>query len=195
MRSRKKKITIVIFLLMVVCHSAFSQQVAVKTNLLYDAATTPNLGLEVGLDKKHTVQVFYGLNPWKFDHGEDQKFVKHWVVNPEFRHWFCHRFNGSFLGIHAFGGQFNAYGVKPPFGWWDELRDYRHEGWFVGGGIAYGYQWVISRHWNFEASIGVGAAYIGYEKFNCGECGAKVDDGHKVYIGPTKAALSFLYMF
>ena len=172
-----------------------AQQVALKTNLLYDATTTPNIGMEIGIDKKHTIQAFYGLNPWKFGHGEDQKFVKHWVVNPEFRYWFCHRFNGSFVGIHAFGGQYNAYGIKPPFGWWDELEHYRHEGWFVGGGIAYGYQWVLSRHWNFEASIGVGAAYITYDSFNCGICGAKIGDGDKIYVGPTKAALSILYMF
>ena len=172
-----------------------AQQVALKTNLLYDATTTPNLGLEVGVDKKHTLQVFYGLNPWKFGHDSDEKFLKHWVINPEFRYWFCHRFNGSFLGIHAFGGQYDAFGFKPPFGWWDELKDYRHEGWFVGGGIAYGYQWVLSRHWNFEACLGVGVAYITYDKFNCGVCGAKIGDGDKFYIGPTKAALSLLYMF
>lgn len=193
--SFKKSMALSIILLIFCMCRVSAQQVALKTNLLYDAATTPNIGLEVGIDKKHTMQVFYGLNPWKFGSGEDEKFVKHWVVNPEFRYWFCHRFNGSFLGIHAFGGQYDAYGIKPPFGWWDELKDYRHEGWFVGGGIAYGYQWVLSRHWNFEASIGVGAAYITYDKFNCGICGAKIDDGHKIYIGPTKLALSLLYMF
>ena len=82
-----------------------------------------------------------------------------------------------------------------PFNWWNELKDYRFQGWYAGGGIAYGYQWVMSRHWNFEASLGVGAAYVYYDKFGCAECGKKIDDGHKVYIGPTKAALSLLYMF
>lgn len=191
----KKKMVLSIILLISCTCPVIAQQVALKTNLLYDATTTPNIGMEIGIDKKHTIQAFYGLNPWKFGHGEDQKFVKHWVVNPEFRYWFCHRFNGSFVGIHAFGGQYNAYGVKPPFGWWDELEKYRHEGWFVGGGVAYGYQWVLSRHWNFEASVGVGAAYIYYDKYNCEVCGPKIDDGNKIYIGPTKLALSLLYMF
>ena len=45
------------------------------------------------------------------------------------------------------------------------------------------------------ASIGVGAAYITYDSFNCGICGAKIGDGDKIYVGPTKAALSILYMF
>jgi len=174
---------------------ATAQQVALKTNLLYDATTTPNIGMEIGINKKHTFQVFYGINPWKFGHGDDQKFLKHWVVNPEFRHWFCQRFNGSFLGIHAFGGQFNAYGFKPPFGWWDEIENNRFQGGFVGGGVSYGYQWILGRHWNLEAAIGVGAAYIWYDKYGCGACESKTDDGHKWYVGPTKIALSIMYMF
>lgn len=44
-------------------HEARAQQVALKTNLLYDVSTTPNIGLEVGTGKKHSFQVFYGLNP------------------------------------------------------------------------------------------------------------------------------------
>ena len=172
-----------------------AQQVALKTNLLYDAATTPNLGLEFGVNKKHTFQVFYGLNPWKMGSGDDRKYIKHWVVNPEFRHWFCHRFNGSFVGVHAFGGQFDAANVKLPFGMYKGLRDHRYEGWYVGGGVSYGYQWVLGRHWNFEASVGVGVAYIDYDKYGCGVCGRKIDDGHTWYVGPTKAALSILYMF
>ena len=174
------------------CHA---QQVALKTNILYDATATPNIGMEIGVNKKHTFQVFYGLHPWKFGSDDSKKFLKHWVVNPEWRHWFCHRFNGSFLGIHAFGGEYNASRVKMPFGWWKELRDNRFEGWFAGGGVSYGYQWVMSKHWNFEASVGVGVAYIEYDKYGCGDCGKKLDDGHKIYVGPTKLALSLMYIF
>jgi len=190
------KLVIATAVLVFVCTSqVHAQQVALKTNLLYDATATPNLGLEVGVGKKHSVQVFYGLHPWKFGEGSDQKFLKHWVLNPEWRHWFCHRFNGSFVGIHAFGGQFNAANIKTPFGWWKELEDHRIEGWFIGGGISYGYQWILSRHWNLEAAIGIGAAYIDYDKFGCGICGKKLDDGDKIYVGPTKLALSLMYLF
>lgn len=41
--------------------------------LLYDATTTYNIGFEVGLKVRSTLNVVYGLNPWKFDsdrHGE-----------------------------------------------------------------------------------------------------------------------------
>jgi hypothetical protein len=174
---------------------AEAQQVALKNNLLYDAAMTPNLGLEIGVGKKHTMQLFYGLHPWSFGHGDDQKYLKHWVVNPEWRYWTCHRFNGTFVGVHAFGGEYMAANIKMPLGWWKELRDHRFEGWYAGGGVSCGYQWVMSKHWNFEAAIGLGAAYIEYDKFKCGTCERKIDDGHKIYVGPTKAALSLMYMF
>lgn len=197
MKHLKPKLLAIVMACLALCPfaDARGQQVALKTNLLYDATTTPNLGLEMGVGKKHSLQLFYGLNPWKFNHGQNRTYLKHWVLNPEYRYWFCHRFNGSFLGIHAFGGEFDARNVDLPFGLWDDLKDHRHEGWFVGGGVSYGYQWVLSRHWNFEAAIGIGAAYIDYEKFSCGTCGKKVDDGDKVYVGPTKAALSLVYLF
>ena len=56
-------------------------QIAVKTNLLYDATTTPNLGVEAAVSPKSTLNLVYGLNPWKFNsdtHGERK--VKHWVL-------------------------------------------------------------------------------------------------------------------
>lgn len=172
--------------------NAQSGQVALKTNLLYDATTTPNLGLEVTTGRKQSAQVFYGLNPWKFDNG---KKIRHWLINPEYRWWFCHTMNGSFIGVHALGGEFNAGGVKLPFNAWPELEDHRYEGWYVGGGVSYGYQWPLSKHWNFEAAVGVGYVYIDYKKFECGECGTEKFDGHKNYFGPTKLALSLMYLF
>ncbi|MBQ8657089.1 MAG: DUF3575 domain-containing protein [Prevotella sp.] len=187
--------TATVIMLFVSVTKTNAQQVAVKTNLLYDATATPNLGVEIGLSPRETFQVFYGLHPWKFGHGDDQKYIKHWVVNPEYRYWFCHRFNGSFVGLHGFGGQFDAANVHLPFGLFPGVRDNRYEGWYVGAGVSYGYQWVLSRHWNFEASVGVGVAYLDYDKYGCGICGRKLDDGHKWYVGPTKAALSLLYMF
>ena len=189
------KTSLLLALMCLPLSSARAQQVALKTNLLYDAATTPNIGLEMGVGKKHSVQLFYGLNPWKFGHDTDMKYLKHWVLNPEYRYWFCHRFNGSFVGVHAFGGEYDAKSIHMPFGWWQELRKYRFQGWFAGAGVSYGYQWVLSRHWNFEAAIGVGAAYIDYDKYCWKNCDKKLDDGHKIYVGPTKAALSLMYMF
>ena len=49
----------------------YAQTVAIKTNALYWATTTPNIGVELSLNNKHTAQLFYGLNPWEQSGGSD----------------------------------------------------------------------------------------------------------------------------
>ena len=189
-----RHILISAFLVIVAAVPALSQNVAVKTNALYWATTTPNIGVEASMCKKHSVQLINSKNQRKEKDGDKTSF-RNWVLNPEYRYWFCEAFNGWFVGAHLNGGQFNVASIDMPFGLFDELKDHRYEGWFAGGGISAGYQWVMSKHWNLEASLGIGYDYIKYDKFKCGECGEKLFSGHKNYFGPTKLALSVLYIF
>lgn len=178
-------------------------QLAVKSNLLYDATTTPNLGLEYAISQKSSINLVYGLNPWEFDSEKDAKMAKHWSVTPEYRWWLCSVFNGHFFGIHAMGGEFNASNISIPlpggFVAGENLvkgvKDSRYQGGFAGGGITYGYQYILSRHWNLEAEIGVGYDYVWYDQYRCGDCGGKISHGHTNYVGITKLGVSFLYLF
>lgn len=183
---------------------ASAQEFAVKTNLAYDAMTTPNIGVEVGLPGRSTVNVVYGLNPWSFGSNDNGKRkAKHWVVQPEYRWWHCSKFNGSFVGVHALGGQLNASNVNlpvPGFFFNGEnlqkgVKNYRYEASYAGAGVTYGYQWILGRHWNFEAEIGAGYIHAWYKKFDCDECGRKVGNGGTNYLGLTKIGLSILYIF
>lgn len=168
-----------------------AQQVVLKNNLLYDATTTPNLSLEFGTGRKTTFDVQVGLNPFKFDNNSK---LKHILVQPEFRYWTCERFNGWFFAAHALGGRFNVGNVKLPFDMMKDLQEHRYEGWFLGGGLGIGYQWVLSRRWSLEAELGGGYVYIDYDKFKCAECGMRVKGADKNYWGVTKAALSLIYV-
>lgn len=179
-------------------------QVAVKSNLLFDAMTTPNLGMEVSVGKKNTFQIFYGLNPWTFHSSKGERKAKHWVAMPELRWWTCSKFNGHFLGVHLMGGQLNASNVDIPalpgmFFAGDDIlrgvRDSRYQAWFAGGGLTYGYQWILGRHWNVEAEIGVGYDHIWYDRYPCYKCGARIDSGESNYAGITKLGVSLLYIF
>ena len=76
-------------------------QVAVKTNVAIDAVAIPNLGVEVGLSKKLTVDLPFYYNPWKYS---DNKMLKLVMVQPELRYWLCDKFNGHFFGFHLMGG-------------------------------------------------------------------------------------------
>lgn len=178
-------------------------EIAVKTNIVYDATTTPNLGIEVESGTKNTIQLFYGINPWKFNTSNSYRQLKHWVLMPEYRWWTCSNFNGFFYGVHIMGGQFNAANVNIPipgfFLHGDNIgkgvRNTRYEGVFAGFGMSYGYQWILTHHLNFEASLGVGYDHVWYNRYRCYKCGSKISGGQSNYIGVTKVALSLLYLF
>lgn len=184
----KKKIFI--FTLLVFSLSAYSQKVTIKNNLLYDALLTPNLGMEFEVGKKATLDVNGGYNPFTFSN--NRKF-KHWMVQPEVRYWTCESFNGMFFGLHGHGGEFNISGLKLPFGIFPKWKDRRFEGYFYGGGLSFGYQWILSDRWNLETSLGVGYARIHYDEYECKECGPKLGSHIYNYVGLTKLTLSFIY--
>lgn len=200
------KLTRTLLLLLVLFEgiATLQAQVSVKTNLLYGATTTPNLGVEAAIGHKQTIQLFYGLNAWEFDSkSKGTRQAKHWLLMPEYRWWTCTVFNGWFVGVHAMGGEFNAGNVNLPlpgafFGGDNlqkEVRDYRYEGKYLGGGITGGYQWILGRHWNLEAELGLGYDHIWYDKYPCAECGTRLDKSSTNYLGITKLGLSILYLF
>ncbi len=191
-----KRMTIMTMALLCV-QVALAQKAALKSNLLYDATTTINLGLELALSPKWTLDLSSNYNGWTFS---DNRKWKHWMVQPEARYWFCNKMQGHFIGLHAMGGQYNMGNIDLDFNFlgtnFSKLKDYRYEGWAVGAGLAYGYAWTLSKHWNLEAEIGLGWAYTRYDKFECKNCGEKVEsDKSHHYVGPSKAAVNLVYVF
>lgn len=176
------------------CVSA--QKVALKTNLLYDALLTPDLGLEVKVAPQWTLELTGNLNAWNVN---DRRW-RQWSAQPEARFWFCRAFSGHFIGVHALGGQYNFGNLPFNFKFlgtdFRQLRDSRLQGWMAGAGLAYGYSWILDKHWNLEAELGIGWLYTRYDKYPCGICGTKIESGttHN-YFGPTKAALNLIYVF
>ncbi len=175
---------------------AHAQDVAVKTNFISDAAASPNIGIELGLAPKWSLDVSGQGNFWTI---KGHKW-KHWLVQPETRYWLCDRFAGHFFGVEAHGGQYNVghFNLNLDMLGTDfrKLKDHRYQGWFVGGGITYGYAWILGKHWNLEAEIGLGYSYTKYDSFECKGCGKKVEAGKTHhYWGPTKAALNLVYIF
>lgn len=110
--------------------------------------------------------------------------MRFWFVQPEVKYWFCEKFEGHFVGLHLHGAQF--------FGGFKEKR---YDGYLAGGGLSYGYNWILSPHWNLEAAIGLGYAYIWYKESDRIYCEKCHEDKHKNYFGPTQAAVSLVYIF
>ena len=148
----KRAFILLFFMLGCLVIESKAQKIAVKSNLLYDATTTMNLGLEFGLARKWTLDIPVNYNPWKPDNG---RRLRHWGVQPEVRYWFCESFNRTFVGLHGHYADFNVGGLP---------------------------------------GVGLGYARIEYEKYPCAECGSKLKDTGRNYFGPTKAALSIIYL-
>lgn len=216
-----------LFLGIACANSAQGQKVAVKTNLLYDATATFNLGLEFGIAPKWTFDIEANYNPWTFSNG---KRWQHWMVQPELRYWTCNRFAGHFFALQGAIGEVDLSHVKF-FDFWagntdyDRLRFTRTDGWFWSAGIGYGYDWAIAKHWNIEFEIAVGYAQQTFDQYGYNYHGhadkfghtrgettvgeynwskdiayrTTPDKGrnkwHKYYIGPTKAAITLVYVF
>lgn len=176
--------------------AANAQDVALKTNLINDIALSPNIGVEVGLAPKWTLDMTAEMNLWKVD----GRSWKHIYFQPEARYWFCQRFSGHFIGFHALGGIYNFGKLNLPFNMLGsnlkELKDKRFQGWAVGAGVVYGYAWPLHKHWNIEAALGIGWLYTRFDSYPCQICGTKIDrnKSHN-YFGPTKLSVAVEYIF
>ena len=189
------------FLLLLLSLTAFigqsdAQVVGLKSNLLYSATASPNLGVEIGMGPQTTIDISAGFNPFKFSNNRQWR---HWLVQPEARYWFCERFSRHFIGVHALGGQYNFGGLQNNISFlgtdFSKLTDSRYQGWAAGAGVAYGYAFILGKHWNLELELGVGYIYANYDIFSCAGCGRNIGAGDHHYFGPTKAAVNLVYLF
>ena len=177
---------------------------ALRTNMLYDAALIPNVGIEVCMGKRWTV----GLD-W---------FYTWFSSDNRHRYWQAY---GGYLGVRKyFGGQrskvegqnsqlsivncqftghhLGAYilGMTYDVEWGG--KGYQAAKFGFGGGIEYGYSKMISRKFALDFSLGVGfqdGEYKEYEPANDGT-------GHYIWLatkkrhwwGPTKAEISLKWL-
>ena len=187
-----------IMLLAAFAPCAKGQEVAIKTNVGSDALLNINAGTEVGVAPRWTIDVSGDFNSWTLSHG---RRWKHWMAQPEVRFWLCDRFAGHFFALDVQGGQYNIGGMT--LGHYSFLgtdfrktRDHRYQGWFVGGGIGYGYAWAISKHFNIEGQLSIGYNFTKYDMYNCFGCSKKVASNRPHnYWGITKAAVNIVYLF
>ena len=167
---------------------------AIKTNLLYGATTTPNLGIEVLLSRFFTFDFAAGWNP--FVYKDNRKFA-HLMVQPTLRFWAQEPFNGHFFGLSTMYSYFNVSDIRVPYNWFGQLsnlRNHRFYGHAFSASIQYGHQWVLSPRWSMEASINAGYMLLDYAQFECGWCGEFIRHNRSDHWGITNAAISLIYI-
>ncbi len=173
---------------------ALGQQVGIKTNALYWGTTTPNLAVEYATGIKNTLHLSGAYNPWTFGSDADNKKIQHWSISGQYRFWFNEIWDGSFLAPSVSFTSYNAGGVNLPVPF-DNFKDFRYEGYAIGAGLTYGYQWYLGHHWNLEATFGLSYYYLNYEKYDCGKCGRFIGKDTKHWFGPANVGISFIYLF
>ena len=174
-----KRIAVLLFVILGIKTAGYSQDFALKTNGLYWATTTLNMGVEKAISNQVTLEADVAYNPWTFR--EDKK-MHLLLVQPEMKYWLCEKYEGHFVGIHLHGAQFfGGFGSK------------LYDGYLAGGGVTYGYDWILSPHWNLEAAIGLGVGITHYTKYNCEKCASAIEKKTKAFVMPTKLAVSLVY--
>ena len=162
---------------------------AARTNLLYDAALVPNIGLEFYLGKRWTLNA-----DWFYT----------WLYSDS-RHRYWQGY-GGYLGLRKYfgaaaaenplsGHHLGLYGLMLTYDVEWGGRGYQSPDWGFGGGLEYGYSLPIARRFNLDFSLGVGYQGGEYKEY-------LPLDGHYVWqsthkrhwIGPTKAEISLKWL-
>jgi len=166
---------------------------ALKTNLLFDAALMPNVEIEVPVGKRWSVNGEYAFPWWQFDRG---KYCMQVLMGGlEGRYWLGSRksredrevLTGHFLGLYAGGGKYDLQ--------WGE-KGYQGE-FFIAAGVSYGWATRIARHLHLEFNIGIGLLRTDYRHYHARDNYQTLlwqENGKYTWFGPTKAKNSLVWL-
>lgn len=175
-----------------VFHSFRRPILALKTNLLFDLAISPNIELELPLGRRErwSLNVEWIFPWWLIDH--DKYCLQLLSGGLEARYWLGKRMNRRVLTGHFFG--FYAGGGKYDLQW--EEKGYQGE-FYIASGISYGYALPIARNLNLEFCIGIGLLQTNYKHYrtiNDYRTLLWQNNGNYTWFGPTKAKISFVWV-
>ena len=168
---------------------------ALKTNLLYDAATMLNVEIEIPLGQRWSIAGEYIFPWWLWE--DKQIAIEMLSASLEGRYWFGNRtdkreLTGWYLGLYTGGGYFD-------FEWKD--KGYQGE-FFLAAGVSGGYAHTISKNGNWRMEYGLGLGYMQTKyreyvpKFGSDDEWHLIRqrDGIHRWFGPTKAKVSLVWM-
>ncbi len=161
-----------------------------KSNLLLWGVANPNLAIEKKIDNNFTIELM--LSSSSLEYGSHKQF-KYLLIQPEIRYWLSRSFSGSFFGFHTHYAIYDVGDKEYSLEKIKKLNNNRYKGHLFGAGFSYGYQWEINKHWNIETVMGIGYAHLSYDEYSNDCC--KKKRRNSIYLTPTKASFSFVYLF
>ncbi len=177
-----KRLLLLLTLSWIISTATQAQLVALKTNVLMDAALMPNLEVEVATGNKTsiTLQTFGSM----YVMGQN---VKTLGIAPEFRYWI-----GGRPMIHLFVGA-GAMATTYNINW----KGKNFKGDAVGVGLEFGYVKPLSKRWNMEVSAGTQiAAYYQHMWYDGDSYNPKTHrkDNRGAKMLPYRLGLTFSYI-
>ena len=158
-------------------------RVALRSNLLYDATLSPNLGLDVRVDSTRTIGLLAGFNAWDLDKTENKKW-RHMLFSLRARKYRDSLFHKGYFEGDLIYSHFNVGNTKIPFGIYKGVQDRRLQGDLVALGGKYGYSWILTRNWRIEAEAGVAVGYAWFKEYDCAVCGTYYGKGDRIFLLP-----------
>lgn len=160
--------------------TASAQRIGLKTNALYWAAASPNVGLELRLNRHVTLNVEGAFNYFDFSTVASQAVS----FAPEARYWLSARpLAGHFVGVMGLAASYKT-----------DWKDTRHQGEAGGFGLTYGYAFVLGSRWSLEATAGVGALRVREKRFDTTGPAPAEPNNKKWIAAPLKAGVTFTYI-
>lgn len=137
-----------------VTDDCYGQRMALKSNILYDAALMPSLELEYKINGRWSVALEGNVAWWKND--RKHKYYQIATIIPEVKYHFNHEkgWLGHYLGLFVGGGKYDLENGK---------KGYYGEGGMLG--VSYNYVFNVGKNISFEAGLGVGALYSRYKQY------------------------------
>ena len=159
-------------------------RVTLRTNLLYDATLSPNLGVDVRVDSTWTVGLLAGMNAWDIDKEKNKKW-RHMLFSFRARKYVNDSvFHKGYFEADAIYSHFNVGNVKFPLGLYKTVRERRLQGDLLALGGKYGYSWILSRDWRIEAEAGVAIGYAWFKEYDCPHCGTYYGKDDRIFLLP-----------
>ena len=158
-------------------------RMALRTNLLYDATLSPNLGVDVRVDSAWTVGLLAGINAWDIDKEKNKKW-RHALFSIRARKYRDSLFHKGYYEADVIYSHYNVGNTKIPFGLYSAVKDRRLQGDLIALGGKYGYSWILSRSWRIEAEAGVAVGYAWFKEYDCDHCGTYYGKGDRIFLLP-----------
>lgn len=169
---------------------------ALKTNMLYDAASLLNFSIEVPFFKDRFSVLYYHQAPWWTWGQADNEFCLRFLsIGGEARWWFARpesvrrrdRLTGHFLGLYSESGKYD----------FEYKRDICRQGEFWSAGLSYGYSMPVGKRLNLEFSLSAGYASIAFRGYDPSDDYEILwrdpkEVGRVHYVGLTKAEVSLV---